>query len=41
MADEIDWTLYDKEEFQIANVGEDEVDRRTTVFHSICSNYFV
>jgi hypothetical protein len=41
MADEIDWTLYNEEEFQIANVGEDEVDRRTTVFHSICSNYFV
>jgi hypothetical protein len=41
MVDEIDWTLYDEEEFQIAQVGEDEVDRRSTVFHSISSNYFV
>jgi hypothetical protein len=41
MTDEIDWTLYDEEEFQIADVEEDEVDRRTTVFHSISSNYFV
>jgi hypothetical protein len=41
MTDEIDWILYDDKEFQIADVEEDEVDRQTTVFHSICSNYFV
>jgi hypothetical protein len=40
MADNIDWTEYDEEEEEIAQVELDEADRRSFVFNSIVHNFF-
>jgi hypothetical protein len=41
MRDEIDWSCYNKEDIDIPNVDQEEVDRRQFVFNSIVNNYFI
>ena len=39
--EEIDWALYDKEEEMIADVAEENEDRRKYVFNSFINNYLI
>ena len=39
MNDEIDWTMYDEEEEDIARVTDDKEDRRKYVFNSVINNF--
>jgi hypothetical protein len=39
MRDNIDWSMYDEERYERANVEDEEVSRRETVFESIINNY--
>jgi hypothetical protein len=41
MKDNIDWSMYDEEIHERANVADEEVSRRETVFQSIINNYYV
>jgi hypothetical protein len=41
MEEEIDWSLFDKEDQHIANVDEEGANRRSIVFDSIINNYFI
>ena len=39
MNDEIDWTMYDEEEEEIARVTDEKEDRRKYVFNSVINNF--
>ena len=36
---EIDWTMYDEEEEEIACITEDKEDRRKYIYNSVINNY--
>jgi hypothetical protein len=40
MKDNIDWSMYDEEAHERANIADEEVSRRETVFQSIINNYY-
>ena len=41
VVDDIDWTLYDEEEEDIAEVTDDNTERRKYVYNSIINNYLI
>jgi hypothetical protein len=41
MRDNIDWSLYNEENYEKSNITDDDVSRRETVFESIINNYYL